>query len=327
MTAKKRIAPPPISWPASSRTMTALSQQAKIARHAPPPISWPGPRSPGTAAAAQAKGNRPKVLLPSISAPVPASSHRQQRMASLTREIARPVVRDAGMVRATPTTSTCAQPFFSTLLIAGTIASAYYFRDRIFEKISSKPIIVKDRDQKNISNEINKTFEEYDGLSIRFTTKSIISCSVKSILTISYDTSNFTLGIGHIARPKNVPFYASDIVFFVISRLEEFIKKSNKEGEFDQCLTGGRLSIKRINGAAIVNTATQKITTFPGVKLISKYTGRLGTAAASWTPLGKMVNHLLAEHYPDLEMKNISLVKGSKSDAHNAAIELGATSN
>lgn len=157
--------------------------------------------------------------------------------------------------------------------------------------------------------EVHDYYESNGGLKPIDMGKRVL-CQFGNKLTVSYEPKDCVLRIGEIERPKGVKFFASDILAYVVARIAETLKQD-------------RLEIKKIHGGAIVNKGTQLLANLPGAKFVSEWASGLAVKAAPWTPLGKMTEHFLEEHYPGLAMKGLTLEKGPQSNAPNVSLALG----
>jgi hypothetical protein len=189
---------------------------------------------------------------------------------------------------------------------------AYYLRDSLFGELPPpqrrpKPV----RDKISVLKKVDDYFKENGGVMVRHATRNTVLCRFGNKLTVSYNVDDCTLGIGEIERPKDVDFYASDILAYVTHKIAAYLKQDT-------------LEIRSIHGGAIVNPGTRVLASLPGAQFLSGRMGELSVLAALQTPLGKMTDHFLDEHYPNLAMKNVKVERGPRDNAPNAVIELGA---
>ncbi|MDI1431409.1 hypothetical protein [Polyangium sorediatum] len=159
-------------------------------------------------------------------------------------------------------------------------------------------------------DEVAKDYTPKQGLSVVQRTRTRIVCTFKNILTVSYDISTATFSIGEIERPKKVKYHASDILEFAFRKIEAYHNQ-------------GTLPLRTIEGAGIINQGTAWITNIPGVETLSSLvSGSLSVDVGRQTPLGKMIEHFLADYHPELFMTSIVVQGGPRSNAKNTVVTL-----
>ncbi|WP_437597809.1 hypothetical protein WMF28_34445 [Sorangium sp. So ce590] len=202
-----------------------------------------------------------------------------------------------------------AQPLLTTVATVAALAwGTAYLRDSLFGSSELPRRGVRNDD---IVDAVAQDYTVKKGLQVTPRTRTRIVVSLGRILTVNYDTSDSSFNIGEIERPKGVKYFASDILEFAFRRIEAYLKK-------------GPLPLALIRGAGIVNQGTAWIANFPGVQALSwLVSGTLSVDVERQTPLGKMIEHFLADYHPDLFMKSITVEPGPQSNARNTVVKLG----
>lgn len=205
-----------------------------------------------------------------------------------------------------------AQPYlWGGLAVAALgLGGAVYFRDALF---GSSALPRGDRPRNDdLLNEVAKDYKDLEISERRKPGSGAMRyvCKFHNTLTVSYDTEQAAFSIGEIERPRGAKYHASDILEYAFRRIEERADK--------------RLPLRVIEGAGIVNKATAAFANLPGVRQLSNLvSGRLSVDVGRRLPLGKMIEHFLADYHPDLFMTSITLQPGPRPTAQNTVVTLG----
>ncbi|WP_437575424.1 hypothetical protein [Sorangium sp. So ce887] len=202
-----------------------------------------------------------------------------------------------------------AQPLLAAAATVAALAwGTAYLRDSLFGSSELPRRGVRNDD---MVDAVAQDYTVGKGLQVTPRTRTRIVVSFGRILTVNYDTNDSSFNIGEIERPKGVKYFASDILEFAFRQIEAYLNK-------------GPLPLALIRGAGIVNQGTAWIANFPGVQALSwLVSGTLSVDVGRQTPLGKMIEHFLADYHPDLFMKSITVEPGPQSNARNTVVKLG----